>query len=106
MLNKVEKLQKSLNFKKPKCIRETRTSNIDVPFNAIAQTFAKYIQYLKAQTISTFAFSLPITPIAILSTNFFIPEDVIKEIWNMLHQLANVVRLHLENPLVSQHIQL
>lgn len=47
MLDKVEKLRKSLNPKKPKRIKEPHTSDTNTPLNAMAQTFAEYIQYLK-----------------------------------------------------------
>lgn len=48
MLDKAEKLRKSLNPKKPKRTREARASDTDAPLNAMAQTFSEYIQHLKA----------------------------------------------------------
>lgn len=60
MLDKAEKLRKSLNPKKPKRTREARASDMDAPLNAIPQTFAEYIQYLKAQAASTFTSSVPV----------------------------------------------
>lgn len=98
MLDMAEKLRKSLNPKKPKRTREPRASDTDAPRNAMAQTFAEYIQYLKAEAAPTPALSLPVTPTATPSTNSLIPRDAMGEIRDMLRQLTNAVGLRSENP--------
>lgn len=43
MLNKIEKVYKSLNFEQPKCIKKVCVLNINILFNFMVQIFAKYI---------------------------------------------------------------